>query len=132
MMTSGRMAFHGSPLLCNQIDHGYLPGRPTNGRSDTLDAEDAARAVAKCAHANLEVPRRIAAACDTEVKARTGVIITLTQMVINAPAKLREILDPVADTPSLTALARFRRITLPVGSTIASAKHTFLPSPNAG
>ena len=88
--------------------------------------------MAKCAHANLEVPCRIAAACDTEVKARTGIIITLTQMVINAPAKLREILDPVADTPSLTALARFRRITLPVGSTIASAKHTFLHSPNAG
>ena len=45
------------------------------------------------------------------MKARTRAIITLTQMVINTPAKLREILNSVADRPSLTALARFRRTT---------------------
>ncbi len=67
--------------------------------------------------------RQIKIARDTAVKARTSAIITLKQIVVNAPAELREQLQPLRDRALLSRCASFRR-TGSVDTTTASAKHT--------
>jgi transposase len=104
--------------------------RRTNGKSDTVDAEAAARAVLagtatavpKTADGHAEMIRQVKVARDTAVKARTSAIITLKQIVVNAPAALREQLEPLADKALIDrcAAARPGRIIDPT----ASAKHT--------
>ena len=119
----------GYPVI--EVNRGDRRARRANGKSDTLDAEVAARcvlsgqarAVAKCAHGNAEMLRQSKVARDTAVKARTSAIITLKQSVINAPAELRALLEPLADKALIDRCARFRR-TASVDCTLSSAKHT--------
>ncbi len=113
-----------------EVDRGDRRGRRANGKSDTLDAEAAARAVLagsagaipKSADGVCEMVRQVKIARDTAVKARTQALITLKCIIVNAPAELREQLEQLADKALLDRCAGFRRG--PIDSTTASAKHT--------
>lgn len=105
--------------------------RRANGKSDTLDAETAARsvlagvssAIPKLADGHAEMIRQVKIARDTAVKARTTAVITLKTIVVNAPAELRESLDALAgDKALIDRCAGFRPGV--IDSTTASAKHT--------
>jgi transposase len=113
-----------------EVNRGDRRGRRANGKSDTLDAEAAARAVLsgearavpKTADGVCEMIRQVKIARDTAVKARTQALITLKCIVVNAPAEFREQLSPLSDKALLDRCAAFRRG--PIDSTTASAKHT--------
>ena len=72
--------------------------RRLNGKSDTLDAENAARAVLagfatavpKSANGNVEMIRQLKVAHDTAVKSRSAAMITLKSMLVHASEKLRQ------------------------------------------
>lgn len=71
--------------------------RRLNGKSDTLDAQNAARAVLagfataipKTADGAVEMIRQLKVAHDTAVKNRSAAMITLKAMLIHAPEQLR-------------------------------------------
>ena len=71
--------------------------RRLNGKSDTLDAENAARAVLagfatavpKSADGAVEMIRQLKVARDTAVKDRTGAMVTLKAMLVHATEDLR-------------------------------------------
>ncbi|MFT4158062.1 MAG: IS110 family transposase [Microbacterium sp.] len=71
--------------------------RRLNGKSDTLDAENAARAVLagfataipKTADGAVEMIRQLKVAHDTAVKDRSAAMITLKAMLVHAPEQLR-------------------------------------------
>ena len=75
------------------------------GKSDTLDAENAARAVLartatalpKSAEGTVEMIRQVKIAKDTAVKSRTQAIVALKSLIVTAPSELREQLEPLAD-----------------------------------
>lgn len=85
--------------------------RRLRGKSDTLDAENAARAVLagiakavpKSADGEVEMLRQVKVAKDVAVKARSAALISLRQVLVNAPAGLRESLE------GLTRMALIRR-----------------------
>ena len=85
--------------------------RRLRGKSDFLDAENAARAVMgghasatpKTNDGTVEMIRQIKVAKDVAVKARTAAMISLKTIIVNAPAELREQLQP------LTKMALIRR-----------------------
>lgn len=72
--------------------------RRLNGKSDTLDAENAARAVLtglatatpKTMDGAVEMIRQLKVANDTAVKARTATMTTLKAMLVHAPETLRK------------------------------------------
>lgn len=76
--------------------------RRLRGKSDTIDAENAARAVLaglataipKSADGTVEMIRQIKVAKDVAVKARTSAMISLKQVIVNAPDDLRQELQP--------------------------------------
>jgi transposase len=113
-----------------EVNRGDRRARRANGKSDTLDAEAAARAVLngtatavpKTADGAAEMIRQIKVARDTAVKARTAAIITLKQLVVNAPAGLREQLDGLADKALIDRCASLRPG--PITAPTASAKHS--------
>lgn len=104
--------------------------RRLRGKSDTLDAENAARAVLagqvnaipKTADGVVEMIRNVKVAKDVAVKARTSALISLKQVLVNAPPELREDLQP------LTKMALIRRCAAlrpgDVNSITAAVKHT--------
>lgn len=112
-----------------EVNRGDRRARRANGKSDTVDAEAAARAVLngtataipKAADGAAEMIRQTKVAKDTAVKARTATIVTLKALVVNAPAGLRESLDGLSDKALIDRCASFRpgAITDPT----ASAKH---------
>ena len=71
--------------------------RRLNGKSDTLDAENAARsvlagfstAIPKTADGSVEMIRQLKVAHDTAVKGRAATMVTLKAMLIHAPEQLR-------------------------------------------
>lgn len=85
--------------------------RRLRGKSDLLDAENAARAVLagtatatpKSADGAIEMLREIKVAKDTAVKARTTAIITLKALIVTAPDEVREQLDGL---PKMSLIAR--------------------------
>lgn len=112
-----------------EVSHCDRRKRRNTGKSDTLDAETAARsvlagiavAVPKTADGTSEMVRQIKIARDTAVKARSAAIITLKTLVVNAPGELREVLEPLADRKLIGRCA-----TLEPGDLIdptASVKH---------
>jgi len=113
-----------------EVNRGDRRSRRANGKSDTLDAEAAARsvlsgqatAVPKTADGHSEMIRQIKIARDTAVKARTSAMITLKQIVVNAPADLREQLNGLGDKALIARCAGFRRSA--VSDPTGSAKHT--------
>ena len=103
--------------------------RYTNGKSDSLDAEGAARSVLggqatarpKTQTGSSEMIRHLKIARDTAVKSRSQAIVALKTLIINAPAELRDLLDQINGKVALIRhIAAFRpgEIT----STTASAK----------
>ena len=104
--------------------------RRANGKSDTVDAEAAARsvlagtatAIPKTADGHAEMIRQVKVARDTAVKARSSAIITLKQIIVNAPPALRELLAPLADKALIDRCAGLRpgRVVDPT----TAAKHT--------
>jgi transposase len=113
-----------------EVNRGDRRTRRANGKSDTVDAEIAARsvlagqstAVPKTADGAVEMMRQLKVARDTAVKARTSAIISLKQIIVNAPNELRESLAGLADKALIDRCAGFQPGSL--DSTTASAKHT--------
>jgi transposase len=80
-----------------------------------------ATAVPKHADGQVEMIRQVKVARDTAVKARTSAMITLKQVVVNAPAELREQLTALGDKGLIARCAGFRVGN--VTSTTDSAKY---------
>jgi len=77
--------------------------RRLRGKSDTIDAGNAARtvlagqasAVPKTHDGLVEMIRQVKVAKDVAVKARTAAMISLKQIIVNAPPEMREDLQPL-------------------------------------
>lgn len=105
-------------------------GRRRHGKSDTIDAENAARVVLsgqaratpKTADGVVEMIRLVKVAKDNAVKARSTAMTSLKTVLVNAPAPLREQLQP------LTHMALIRRCASlrpgPITDVTAAAKHS--------
>lgn len=101
--------------------------RYLHGKSDSLDAESAARSVlngqatalAKTQGGTSEMIRHIKIARDSAVKAKSQAMITLKTLIINAPAELRASLDQIRGPITLVrhiAALRPGEITTPIAS----------------
>ncbi|WNK18888.1 IS110 family transposase [Halomonas piscis] len=104
--------------------------RRLNGKSDTLDAENAARAVLsrtataipKVTDGTAEMVRQLKVAYDTAVKARTAAMVTLKAMLVHAPDDVRASAE--AKTP-LALAHKFSRLRPSLlENTTDSIKHT--------
>ena len=112
-----------------EVNRGDWRLRRAAGKSDTIDAEAAARsvlagqatAIPKTADGAVEMLRQLKVARDTAVKARTSAMITLKQILVTAPPALRETLQPLTDHALLTRCAGLRPGALDTPT--ASAKH---------
>ncbi len=104
--------------------------RRQRGKSDTLDAENAARAVLagtatatpRRSEGTSEMLRQVKVARDTAVKARTSAIITLKALIVIAPDELRSELQPLTKAVLRDRCAGLRpgAVTTP----LAAAKHS--------
>lgn len=112
-----------------EVSHCDRRKRRSHGKSDTLDAETAARsvlaglatAVPKSADGAAEMVRQIKVARDTAVKAKSAAIIALKTIIVNAPGELREALQPLTDRKLINRCARL--LPGPIDDTTASTKH---------
>jgi transposase len=103
--------------------------RRMNGKSDALDAENAARAVLsgratatpKAADGQIEMLRQLKIAKDTAVKARTQAMVTLKTLVVTAPSELREQLDCLSKMTLIERCAGLRPG--PLTTPLAATKH---------
>jgi transposase len=103
--------------------------RRERGKSDPIDAENAARAVLagkatgvpKTADGTSEMIREIKIARDTAVKARTSAIITLKALVVTAPDELRHELQPLSKARLRDRCAGLRPGEM--STPLAAAKH---------
>ena len=99
-----------------EVNRGDRRTRRAAGKSDTIDAEVAARsvlagqstAIPKTADGAVEMMRQLKITRDTAVKARTTAMNTLKQIVVNAPPHLREALHALTDHGLLTRCAGLR------------------------
>ncbi len=113
-----------------EVNRGDWRTRRAAGKSDTIDAEVAARsvlagqstAIPKTADGAVEMMRQLKITRDTAVKARTTAMNTLKQIVVHAPPVLREALHALTDHGLLTRCAGLRPG--PIDTLTASAKHT--------
>jgi len=104
--------------------------RRLRGKSDFLDAENAARAVLaghadavpKSADGVVEMIRTIKVAKDVAVKARTSAMISLKAILVNAPTALREQLQPLSKMALIHRCAALRPGSLTTVE--AATKHT--------
>lgn len=103
--------------------------RYTQGKTDSLDAEGAARSVLsgqatarpKTQTGSSEMIRHLKIARDTAVKSRSQAMVTLKTLIINAPAELRVALDQIRGKIALIRhIAGFRPGD--IDSPLASAK----------
>ena len=116
-----------------EVNRGDRRSRRSNGKSDAIDAEAAARSVLagtstvipNTADGLVEMIRQVKVARDTARKGRTSAIITLKTLVVNAPAELRESLDGLTNRALINRCARFRLSGMT--SPTASAKHSLRP-----
>lgn len=112
-----------------EVNRGDRRSRRSNGKSDTLDAEAAARsvlsgqavAVPKTADGTAEMIRQIKIARDTARKARTSAIVTLKAMIVTAPAEFREQLHGLSDKVLIDRCAALRPGAMT--SSTASSEH---------
>ena len=113
-----------------EVNRGDRRTRRAAGKSDTIDAEVAARsllagqstAIPKTADGAVEMIRQLKITRDTAMKARTTAMNTLKQIIVQAPPVLREALHDLTDHGLLTRCAGLRPG--PLDTPIASAKHT--------
>lgn len=90
--------------------------RRLRGKSDTLDAENAARAVMagdakavpKSADGAVEMMRLVKVAKDNAVKARTSAMITLKSVLVTATPDIREDLQPLSKMVLIRRCAALR------------------------
>src|SRR3546814_510868 len=103
--------------------------RRRHGKTDTVDAESAARAVLagdadgepKLGDGAVEMIRHLKIARDTALKARTQAMVTLKTLLVNAPQALRERFIGITGKMTLIRAIAALRPGTPV-STTASAK----------
>jgi transposase len=103
-----------------EVNRGDRTVRHLRGKDDTIDAETAARSVLsgtatatpKTGDGTVEMIRQVKIAKDTATKARTQAIITLKTILVNAPAELREALEPLTDRELLDACRALRYETM--------------------
>ena len=113
-----------------EVNRGDRRTRRAAGKSDTIDAEVAARsvlagqstAILKTADSAVEMMRQLKITRDTAVKARTTAMNTLKQIVVHASPVLREALHNLTDHGLLTRCAGLRPG--PLDTPTAAAKHT--------
>ena len=113
-----------------EVNRGDRRTRRAAGKSDTIDAEVAARSVLagqsttipKTADGAVEMMRQLKITRDTAVKARTTAMNTLKQIVVHASPALREALHDLTDHGLLTRCAGLRPG--PIDTPTASAKYT--------
>ena len=91
-------------------------------RRRAVELAGIATAVPKSADGAAEMVRQIKVARDTAVKARSSAIITLKTLIVNAPAELREALEPLTDRKLIECCAELESGDL-VDPT-ASVKHS--------
>jgi transposase len=99
-----------------EVNRGDRSVRHLRGKDDTIDAETAARSVLsgsatatpKTGEGTVEMIRQVKIAKDTATKARTQAIVTLKTVLVNAPAELREALEPLGDRELLDACRALR------------------------
>ena len=99
-----------------EVNRGDRRRRRAADKSDTIDAEVAARsvlagqstAIPKTADGAVEMMRQLKIARDTAVKARTTAMNTLKQIVVHAPPVLRETLHDLTDHSLLRRCAGLR------------------------
>ena len=104
--------------------------RRLRGKSDTLDAENAARSalngtstsVPKTNDGVVEMIRQIKVAKDVAVKARTAAMVSLKTVLVTADPELREQLQPLTKMALIDRCAGLRPG--PVTSVTAATKHT--------
>jgi transposase len=104
--------------------------RRLRGKSDTLDAENAARAVLsghatavpKTNDGTVEMMRQIKVAKDVAVKARSAAIISLKTVIVNADPRLREQLQGLTRMALLDRCAGLRPGE--IDTVLAATKHT--------
>jgi hypothetical protein len=92
------------------------PGPAAAREDDTIDAENAARAilgghataVPKTNDGVVEMLRQIKVAKDVAVKARTAAMISLKAVIVNAPPELREVLQPLSKMALINRCAGLR------------------------
>ena len=107
--------------------------RYLHGKSDSLDAEGAARsvlngqatAVAKTQTGSVEMIRHLKVARDSAVKSRSQAIVTLKTLIVNAPAQLRDGLDQIRGKIALIrhiAAMRPGEMTTPTASAKAAMR----------
>ena len=104
--------------------------RHRRGKSDLLDAENAARAVLagtaeampKNAEGIVEMIRHIKIAKDAAVKARTAAMQSLKAVLVTAPAELRQTLEPLPNMALIRRCASLRPGELT--SVSGAVKHT--------
>ena len=90
--------------------------RRSDGKDDVLDAETAARSVLagvvsgipKAADGMAEMVRQIKIARDTAIKARTAAMVTLKTLLVNAPSRVREALEPLTNQKLIDRCAALR------------------------
>ncbi|WP_033923513.1 IS110 family transposase [Sphingomonas sp. 37zxx] len=91
--------------------------RYQHGKTDSIDAEGAARSVLagqaaaepKTQTGSVEMIRHLKIARDTAVKSRSQALVTLKTLIINAPASLRDALDQIGGKMALIRhIAAFR------------------------
>ena len=112
-----------------EVNRADRRARRNNGKSDSTDAEAAARAVLsgqasavpKSADGVVEMIRQVKVARDTARKAKTAAIVTLKAMAINAPAPLRESVDGLGDKALIKRCAAYRPGS--IDTPTAAAKH---------
>ncbi len=103
--------------------------RRRHGKTDTVDAESAARSVLagdagaqpKSGNGPVEMIRHLKIARDTALKARTQAIVTLKTLLVNAPQDLRERFIGITGKMTLVRAIAALRPGIPT-STTASAK----------
>ena len=113
-----------------EVNRGDRRTRRAAGKSDTIDAEVAARsvlagqstAIPKTAAGAVEMMRQLKITQDTAVKARTMAMNTLKQIIVHAPPVLREAFHDLTDHGLLTRGAGLRPG--PLATPTASATHT--------
>ena len=112
-----------------EVNRGDRRSRRANGKSDTLDAEAAARSVLngesratpKAGDGTVEMIRQIKIARDTARKGKTSAMVTLKAVIVTAPSELRELLDGLTDKVLVERCASLRPGA--VTSPTAAAKH---------
>ena len=112
------------------VNRGDRRLRRAAGKSDTIDAEAAARsvltgqstAIPKTADGAVEIMRQLKVARDTAVQARPAAMITLKQIIVTASPGLRETLQGLTAHALLPRCAGLRPG--PLDTPAAAGKHT--------